>query len=139
MCVFCVYVYTTDSYRYALYVFCVYVYTMLALNIASYDFISDTSDYSNVTVVLTFSNVITQLTVEVAIIDDAVYELDEDFNTFLLESVELERDIVISPDQATVTITDDDGTSAEPHVCAVVEGPCTLCCVKITNVLSCMA
>ena len=47
--------------------------------------------------------------VEVAIIDDVVYELDEYFYTFLLEGVELERDIVISPEQATVTITDDDG------------------------------
>ena len=76
------------------------IVTCFALNPAG-------SDYTATTTVLTFSNLVTRHSVDIAILDDNLLEIDEIFAATL--SAEDAQGVMLDPQDATVTILDDDG------------------------------
>ena len=67
-------------------------------------------DYTSQSVLLTFSATNTRLTVPTSILDDSTNENTEDFFARLQFEVAPSVNVQIQPQQATIRITDDDGT-----------------------------
>ena len=72
------------------------------------------SDYTATTEVLTFSNLLTRNAVDVAIQNDNLLEIDEIFTARL--DAEDAQGVVLDPQDATVTILDDDGKYWQENV-----------------------
>ncbi len=70
-------------------------------------FLLDPADYAALDIILDFSNAVTELNISVIIQSDVLDELDERFFGFL-EGVNISTRVDISPNQAIITINDDD-------------------------------